>query len=625
MRISRGLLYLFSFILLISVASAQTYTVSPTGSNDQNVINAALTQAAQTGTADNPSTVYLNSGTYWVTGTCIIGSNTILTGASDAIICVSSSSSQWFTGPTGIISCNKTVHHVKIHGFQVTGNCQNLDNSLANSRSDTDHDCERCIILHGSSGDYASDIQIYDMTLYNSFSDGVYIYYAQNVKCYNNLISNCQHEGIFWSVVLESEEYNNKIAGITSDDLRLDNCVNCTVHDNVLFSYNGTDNNGAYKHGENGIQVGNAGSSHGYNAVDKPTTTTNIEIYNNIFSNVGLEAITGSMGTNVYIHNNQFIGESKLETMGIPVELLNGSFNETNSPSLDMSKKIFPSIFDILNTNFVDTGITNQTSEDIIYQVKNTSIGRIAGGIKIVGFNNTIKIGNVSYIPNVTSILVKSIAIKSPDYTWSKEGVDNIDKNISSFIDNGTAHSYLNISMRWYKLSKNSKGNYSKSYKTATASFNDSKESPSIYNAPTSLKGTLVAYPIYDLAYVPSDNLTKIVYDYDGSTVEHVFMVGERETDENGVEYTNYTRVNYWEGVLPHIGESAYISVPSFDPEKLTVTAYTPYSSFQVVNFTYVKQNILSSILADWVLPYFGVLAILCAGGWYYLKKLRII
>jgi len=39
----------------------------------------------------------------------------------------------------------------------------------------------RCIILHGDSGDYADNIRIHDMKLYDSFSDGMYIYYAKNV------------------------------------------------------------------------------------------------------------------------------------------------------------------------------------------------------------------------------------------------------------------------------------------------------------------------------------------------------------------------------------------------------------------------------------------------------------
>ena len=43
-----------------------------------------------------------------------------------------------------------------------------------------------------------------------------------------------------------------KIAGICSDNGRLDNCQNFLIRDNIFFSYNG-DSFGAYKHGENSL------------------------------------------------------------------------------------------------------------------------------------------------------------------------------------------------------------------------------------------------------------------------------------------------------------------------------------------------------------------------------------
>ena len=41
---------------------------------------------------------------------------------------------------------------------------------------------------------------------------------------------------------------------------------------------------GLTRHGENGLQVGNAGSSIGYDASNKPFTTENIEVTNNTFA-----------------------------------------------------------------------------------------------------------------------------------------------------------------------------------------------------------------------------------------------------------------------------------------------------------------------------------------------------
>ncbi len=309
--------------------------------------------------------MYLSTGIYEIEGPIIIGSNTILTGDPDAVIKVSASSSQWFVNSIGIISCQESVKNVEIYGFQINGNLGSLPASYANTPGH-DKDAERCIILHGNSGDYAENIKIHDMKLYDSFSDGMYIYYAKNVKVYNNFISNCQHEGIFWSVVIGGELFNNRVAGITSDCARLDNNIGCRVFDNVFFSYDGDNLNSAYPHGENGIQVGNAGSSHGYNAANKPTVTTNIEVFNNTFANNGLESILLGSGSdnNVFVHSNKFIGVAELETMGISVQGI--SYN--NPPTVEMSEKIFGSIFDILSmdtTNVKTSQYHDQTKANI--------------------------------------------------------------------------------------------------------------------------------------------------------------------------------------------------------------------------------------------------------------------
>lgn len=85
---------LFFLTFFTGIVEAQTYTVSPTGSNDQDVINQAISQA-QSG-----DTVFLNAGVYDLTGTVIIKSDIKLTGDSNAILRVSASSSHWFTGAT---------------------------------------------------------------------------------------------------------------------------------------------------------------------------------------------------------------------------------------------------------------------------------------------------------------------------------------------------------------------------------------------------------------------------------------------------------------------------------------------------------------------------------------------
>lgn len=325
----------------MGVSGALEQTVSPTGANDQAIINNALEAVHNSGGGK----VYLNAGTYDVSDTVVIWSNTVLTGSPDAIIKVSASSSQWFTGSIGIISCKESLKNVAIYGFSINGNLGALPASFANTPGHN-KDAERCILIGGYTNNYAENIRIHDMKLYDSFSDGIYLRFAKNSACYNNFISNCQHEGTFWSCVENSEMFKNEIAGICSDCARLDNSMWCRVYDNIFFSYDGDNTNGQYKHGENGLQVGNAGSSHGYDANNKPTTTANIEIFNNTFANNGLQAILLGSGSdnNVYVHDNNFIGVSELETLGVSVKGI--------SPTIQQSEKVFSNIFDILKMDY---------------------------------------------------------------------------------------------------------------------------------------------------------------------------------------------------------------------------------------------------------------------------------
>ena len=331
-------LYLSSLFFTVfftgAASAASDYIVSPTGAtNDQDVINKAIEEASESG----GGTVYLNPGVYLVDGPVIIKSNIHLTGDPNAIIRVAPTSSQWFKGQIGVI-CNprESVHNVEISGFQVDGNIANLPRSYANSRSDTRHDCEKLILFGGWQSNFGSNIKIHDMKLYNAFSDGIYIRFSKGVACYNNFISNCQHEGIFFSCVLNGTIYSNRIAGITSDCARLDNCQNCKIHDNIFFAYTG-DSFGAYKGGHNGLQIGNAGVSHGYDARNKPFKTKNIEVYNNIFSDPGLRAIWYHAGENVYIHDNKFVNADELETLGVPI----GDISPDNPPSVEDSLTVF--------------------------------------------------------------------------------------------------------------------------------------------------------------------------------------------------------------------------------------------------------------------------------------------
>ena len=79
--------------------------------------------------------------------------------------------------------------------------------------------------------------------------------------------------------------------------------------------------------------------------------------------------------------------------------------------------------------------------------------------------------------------------------------------------------------------------------------------------------------------------------------------------------------MNYWTGDYYHVGDSARLP-NNFDPSNLTVTAYTPYESFNVTDFDYYKKSTSQTIVAGWFYRYLGVLIILLFGAFYYLKKL---
>jgi hypothetical protein len=469
---------LLPVILLFSVfftglVKAQDVTLNPC---DQSGINQALAGGG---------TVYLNAGTYDITGPINLPANTVLTGDSNAIIQVSASSSQWFTGSTGIITCDNP-QNIEVSGFQIDGSCAELPHRY-NSNDQDPHDCERAVFIIGGSTERGNNITISNLKIFDTFSDGVHVRYCDNVHVSNLEESDTQHEGVYFCEDFNGEISGCKIAGITSDCLRVENCKNVLVHDNLLYSYSGSNNNGAFEGGESGLQVGNQGRSFGTGS-PKPDSIQDIEIFNNTFANNGLEAIAADSvalesQSNIFIHNNEFIGKAELATMGVPVDVGNVSY--TNPPTMQQSESIFSSIFDALNLKYGDSGFTNQTANDIQYTVQQTEQGLIAGGIKIIGFSNVANIDGVSYIPDNKSILVKYSAVKAPSFSFVSGGVSNVKSSVNTSIINGTAYTTLTVKMMYYTVSTNSITKKSiKNYHVSTATFNDSCKSPDVLDRP---------------------------------------------------------------------------------------------------------------------------------------------
>ena len=291
-------------------------------------------------------------------------------------------------------------------------------------------------------------------------------------------------------------------------------------------------------------------------------------------------------------------------------------------PTIDHDISPLDSIFDILDVEFTASGKTGQKAEDIPLLITDETNGLIAGGVKIV-ITDIINIDGVPYIPGKEAIQVQTRAIRNPDLNFWTGIIKQVDKNVTIELKDGRAYAVMEVKTHWYTVKTDPITGKSKKskIKTSKAVFRDSCAAPEILQRPTQAKGILYEYPINSLAYVPYNGLTSVEYEYDGKTVKHIYMIGEQHKNENGVIYTNFSKVNYWKGDLPHQGEFLFIN-GSFDPDKLTVTAYTPYESFQVIHFDHIKKEYPDKFYADWLLPSFGLFVILGFGAWYYIKKI---
>lgn len=287
----------------------------------------------------------MQSGVYTLEGPIYIYSNTILTGDEGTILRVSSSSSQWFHGRVGLITNDKPIHDVILKNIQLDGNCQNLPKGYANY--DGIHDGERGIYFNGLTNEFCYNITIINVKVYDTFSDGLHINYARNVHISKFCGENNQHEGIFLVCVLGGLIEDIEDAGITSDCLRFDNCQDLLIQNGKLSSYSGNHNNGAYEHGENGIQIGDETNSGGLKGgTAKPYPTKNIEVRNITFIYNGLRALflDGRLTSsdNVYIHDNIFIGKKGTETSGTPANFSYIDVTYTNSlDTNDLLSQVF--------------------------------------------------------------------------------------------------------------------------------------------------------------------------------------------------------------------------------------------------------------------------------------------
>lgn len=348
MKIFPAFLFLLLFFTGIAEAGNSISLTPETGHDNQDQITEAL---------KNYDNVYLEAGVYEVSGKIEINSWNTLTGDEDAIIRVWSGSSQWFIRTNGIITGIGTSN-VTISNIQIDGNCDELPSDYADYKFPGEsgkHNTEKAIALTGSTNHFMENISISNVKIYDCFSDGVRVAFADYVYVDGNFISNTQHECVYFVCVRSGLVQNNVLEGITSDCVRFDNCQDSITRYSVLDSYDGDNNNGAPKFYHQGIQISDQGRSFNSGS-NKPLKTKNIEVYGNTFTgkkrmNVWLDSSNKGV-ENVYIHDNEFLDGEAVETEGTSVKDIPDIGDATDRPSGVKRDVQAPDIYRVLLRGF---------------------------------------------------------------------------------------------------------------------------------------------------------------------------------------------------------------------------------------------------------------------------------
>ena len=309
---------LCSTLQVIYVAGDGTGNYNCDGINDQIQINQALSYAV----SHPGTTVYLKGPfVYDIENSCLVGSNTELTGDSTAKLRLHNNVG-WTTASTGtpIIGqmggTGSAVHDIKIHGFEINGN----EGAQSGSGG---KDLYRVISFQGSTSSPVYNIRVYDMNLHDAKGEGFRVTNGKNIYYYNNIGSNLQHCCVMYSRVIGGEISNNVARQCSCAADRLDSCQDLTIANEDISPYSGVTtyvkNRQGYAYSDNGIQIGNVASS---------LPTKNIVVKNcNIMSGVdGIQLDDLNDGSNVNIYSN-VIHDSGYENEGVT---RNGGIGITN-------------------------------------------------------------------------------------------------------------------------------------------------------------------------------------------------------------------------------------------------------------------------------------------------------
>jgi hypothetical protein len=296
----KGLIFIIIFTLLIA-SMALTLSATPPnnkvyvatdgsgefncdGSDDQIEINKALEYVIE-----NPqfTTVYLKGpGTYVISDSIFIGSDTTLEGDSTAVVKLKDKAG-WAAEKPLITQIDSDGNsNIIIKGFEIDGNHdKNSDKSRGKGYHNLIHflNCE--------------NIQVHNMYMHDSHGDGLKVVRSSGIQFYNNKVYKLGHDALYVLYSSNLGAWNNEITCRTNSGLRIYNTNHVKFYNNVITSEG---------EGGAGIEIQKSGSS---------TVMDDIEIYNNLIyqTNAAGIWITGygpeyskNSAKNIFVHHNKF-------------------------------------------------------------------------------------------------------------------------------------------------------------------------------------------------------------------------------------------------------------------------------------------------------------------------------
>ncbi len=208
--------------ILLTAQTASCSTIYISGSTC-NTTDAAIT-INQVLVNNSDNTIYLRGPyTFNINSTIIVGSNTVLTGDSTAVIKLKNNAN-WFAS-IPLISSTALAHDITIYGFKVDGNRDGNTNVISG---------QNYYNIFGFTN--VNNLNIHDMYLSNNHNDGLNLKSCNNVKYHDNILYLLGHDGMYALNSDNVEAYNNVITCRTNSGLRAYNSNHINFHDNTITS-----------------------------------------------------------------------------------------------------------------------------------------------------------------------------------------------------------------------------------------------------------------------------------------------------------------------------------------------------------------------------------------------------